>query len=243
MERDEALREEAEALEQSLWEMTAEQLVPVGAALTSALAAQGLDLPRLLAELSDEGLALAIQKRCFVPEAFVELFVNRYTNYLARWFYGWQADPELAADLKQEVFLRFLQSRLGSYRPAESFRTYLYATAYHLWVERRRRVKRSDSLEVVPEPQSKGVSPEEWAQRHELAARFQTALARLPDDERAVLELAVDGKTHDEIAAQLGRPKPWVYARLFRARRAVESELGLPPRPRDRQRGRGEPVS
>lgn len=240
---DEELRAEAESLERKLWEMTEEQLAALRSEFLARLPARGLNLTQLLGGLSDEGLALAIQKRCFVREAFVELFVNRYTDYLARWFYRWQADAEVAADLKQELFLRFLKSRLRSYQPTESFRAYLFTAAHHLWVERRRRTKRNDSLALIPELPSNNGSPEALAQGHELATRFQAALGQLPDDEREVLELAVDGKTHDEIAALLGQPKSWVYARLFRARRAVEAELGLPPRPRDRQRARGESVS
>ena len=44
----------------------------------------------LLRELSDESLALAIQKEFWWVDAFEELFVHRYEEKLIRWFYSWR---------------------------------------------------------------------------------------------------------------------------------------------------------
>jgi len=60
-------------------------------------------------------------------------------------------------------------------------------------------------------------SPSQQASRQEELLRLATALARLPDDQRRVVELHhLKGRTVAEIAAEVGRSKSAVTGLLFR---------------------------
>src|SRR5258708_1317072 len=65
-------------------------------------------------------------------------------------------------------------------------------------------------------------SPEEMARGNEELLRLATALARLPDDQRAVLELKhFQGLTLAEICEQTGLSKPSLVGLLFRGVKAL----------------------
>ena len=88
----------------------------------------------------DETLVLAIQKGFFSKLAFEELLVKRYTERLYCWFFRRGTKPELADDLKQEIFCKFWEDRIRSFDPARgSFQGFLWTTARNLWVQRVKR--------------------------------------------------------------------------------------------------------
>ncbi len=216
-----------EALDALIWEGSEDDLRRREALLSAAGSAA---LTAALRELSDESLAVAIRREFLLKPAFEELFVHRYTPYLARWFYRWGSDVHLAQDLTQQLFLRFYQRRLGSYQASDSFRAYLWKAAYHLWVEKVHRVRRPHSLDGVPEPRAGGAGPISEAEAHELEQRIETALRRLPPDPQRVLRETMNGRKAEEIAADLGLTKRAVFMHLFRARRRLEQALAAPAR-------------
>jgi len=224
----------AEFLDTLIWEETAARLKEREPHLVSQRAGC---LSEFLRELSDESLALAIQKGFLRKVAFEELFVTRYTAYLARWFYRWRTDPELALDLTQQLFVSFLASGLASFRPTGSFRAYLWQAARNLRIDVVRRRKKLCSLEGVPERTGNGTSPEHEAEGHEMEERVEAALQRLPEAQQVVLRETMKGRTADEIASALGLAKRCVFMRLFHARRQMEKELGLPTRTRQPRSG------
>jgi RNA polymerase sigma factor (sigma-70 family) len=215
-----------EALDALIWEGSEEELRPREALLS---AAGGLGLAALR-ELSDESLAVAIRRQFLLKPAFEELFVHRYTPYLARWFYRWGSDVHLAQDLTQQLFLRFYQRRLVSFQASDSFRAYLWKAAYHLWVEKVHRVRRPHSLDHVPEPPAGGAGPVGEAEARELEQRIEKALRRLPAEQQHVLRQTMNGRKAEEIATDLGLTKRAVFMHLFRARRRLEQALAAPAR-------------
>jgi RNA polymerase sigma-70 factor (ECF subfamily) len=221
----------AEVLDKLIWETAGEQFSQQERLLCGQLTRDGLRLAEVLPELSDESLALAIQKG-ILKEAFEELFVRRYEAYLARWFYGWRVAPDQAREIVQEMFLKFLTNRLASFRPTESFRAYLWRVAYNRRVDLIRRGRKACSLDGVAEPPINGAGPEQEAEGQELAERVEAALKRLPPDQEQVLRAAMDGQSADEMAAALTLPKSRIFTLLFRARRQMEQQLGLPARKR-----------
>jgi RNA polymerase sigma factor (sigma-70 family) len=224
--------------EQLIWDEVADRIAVLAPPLLSRLDAAGLRPAAVLRDLSDESLALAVQKDFLRKEAFEELLVNRYTPYLARWFYRWNTGVDQARDLMQQLFVRFLTTRLASFQPTRSFRAYLWQAARNLRVDAVRRRKKERCLDGQAEPHANGAGPVHEAEAHELEERFEEAQRRLPAAEREVLRQAMNGKTADETADALGLPKPRVFALLFRARRQIEQELGLAgrARPSDRRR-------
>jgi RNA polymerase sigma factor (sigma-70 family) len=217
----------AESLDTLVWQWPPEQLKRLEPVLPPLLATLDVGLPEVLGEISDESLALSVQKDFLLKPAFEELFVNRYTVYLHRWFFKWRTESHRVLDLTQQIFLKFLEKRLGSYKPTESFRGYLRQTAYYLWVEKVHRPRRPCGLESIPEPLASGATPESGALGREMEERIESALQRLPEEQQRVLRDTMSDKSADEIAQHMGIPKQRVFMLLFRARRRMEQELGI----------------
>jgi RNA polymerase sigma factor (sigma-70 family) len=218
-----------ELLDKLIWEETPEQLARREKDLPARLSGEGLRLRDVLQGLpSDETLALAIQKGFLYKEAFEELFVNRCQRYLLSWFYRWHHDPDLARELMQRLYCKFLEKGLPSFSPSRNFRSYLYQSAWNLSVDHARQGKRAAPLDATPEPYSKSPPPEQEAAGKEMAERLEGALHHLPASEQRVLRLTLAGRSADEISGETSLPKRRVFALLFRARRAVEHELHLP---------------
>jgi len=134
-------------------------------------------------------------------------------------------DRQLADDLLQETFYRFL--RAGAAHESESHRrNSLYRIATNLARDAgRRRVIRGpasiagDDIERVPSREDTGAA--------ERSADFTRAMARLRPRERAILWLAyAEGASHGEIAAMLGLRGSSLKPMLFRARRKLAGLLG-----------------
>ena len=63
----------------------------------------------------------------------------------------------------------------------------------------------------------------------ELLERLESALERLPEEQRTVFLLRVqDGLSYEEIAETMGTPKGTVMSRLARARMALRKYMGMP---------------
>ncbi len=102
--------------DQPIWEQTKEELESLAPQLRAVLESRAVEPRLLLRELSDESLALAIQKEFWWVDAFEELFVHRYEEKLIRWFYSWRVmNHEDVRDLVQDVYRRFLENRLESF--------------------------------------------------------------------------------------------------------------------------------
>jgi RNA polymerase sigma-70 factor (ECF subfamily) len=134
-------------------------------------------------------------------------------------------DRQLAEDLVQEAFYRFL--RAGTAYESESHRrNSLYRIATNLAVDARRRSVRrgteavaGDDIERLP-----GASSPDAAERK---ADLSRALAGLKPRERAMLWLAyAEGASHQEIAQVLGLETGSLKPMLFRARRKLAGLLG-----------------
>jgi RNA polymerase sigma factor (sigma-70 family) len=228
MERSEAIRYWAESLDALLWQWEPARLRALEPVLPELLRALGLSAGEVLAEVSDEGLALAVQKEFLLKPAFEELFVNRYTEPLHRWFLHWKADWHRVEDLTQQLLVAFYERRLRSYRPEHSFRAYLRQSAYNLWVQKTYRARQARPLEGVPEPAAAGA--EQAVLVREMERRLGEAMSRLPPEQRRVLAASMEGRTAEEIARDIGRTRRAAFMLLFRARRAVEADLGIASR-------------
>jgi RNA polymerase sigma-70 factor (ECF subfamily) len=87
----------------------------------------------------------------------------------------------------------------------------------------------SSSVQPAPVPADTGLPPEELAARNEQLLRLAAALGRLPDDQRAVLEMKhLHGLTVTEICERTGRTKSSVAGLLFRGVKALRGLLDEP---------------
>lgn len=142
-------------------------------------------------------------------------------------------DPHLAADLTADVFRAVIEAA-ATYQPARgSERGWLYGIARnHIAGDARRRARdaarrqRLAGRRLLDDDDIGRL--EERIDAAAAARALYHRLARLPEPERAVLELvAVDGLTVSEAATALGIRSGTARVRLFRARRALREA----PRP------------
>jgi RNA polymerase sigma-70 factor, ECF subfamily len=129
-------------------------------------------------------------------------------------------DPEVAADLAQEAFVR-LAREVEAGRSPESPAAWLHAVAGNLvrsWGRHRSVVERR-STEIQLRPAFG--DPETALLRDERARAMQRFLAELTSCERTALLLAAEGYTGLEIADRIGRSPGATRTLMCRARQRV----------------------
>ncbi|MBI3568841.1 MAG: sigma-70 family RNA polymerase sigma factor [Gemmatimonadetes bacterium] len=153
-------------------------------------------------------------------ERFPALF--RYLDRLC-------ADPDLAADLAQEAFVRLYERKT---MPLE-VRTWLVAVSSNLLRdERRRRSRRrrlllgraASDLMGDSEP-----SPDAGPLRAEVRQMVRAALDTLPERDAQLLLLREEGLSYREIALALGLNEVSVGTLLLRARAAFQTAMEARP--------------
>jgi RNA polymerase sigma-70 factor, ECF subfamily len=147
------------------------------------------------------------------------------------------ADPDEAADATQEVYVRVMRSVLG-FRGESTFGTWLHRVTVNVCLTALRRRSRARATGMVAGgtpfampgdemalPTSAG-APDELAVTADLAARSEAALARLPEDARAVVVLRdIEGLSTKEVAELLGVSENVVKVRLHRAHTRLRTLL------------------
>lgn len=125
-------------------------------------------------------------------------------------------DPDLAADVAQEVWIQIFKA-LPGFRGDAQFATWAHRIAVNRTLNALRRTKRMAAIEVPVEDDSASVEPE--TDRALLASSIEEAAAKLSPGARTVFLLHdVEGYTHEEIAAELGITAGGSKSQLFKAR-------------------------
>ena len=97
-----------------------------------------------LRELSDEELMTQLQTG--VVDAF-DILVDRYTERLSNYLYGFVGDEQKVSDLLQETFIRVFRNR-HSYKQVAKFSTWLYTIAGNLARSEYRKRKRDPTTSL-----------------------------------------------------------------------------------------------
>jgi RNA polymerase sigma-70 factor, ECF subfamily len=182
------------------------------------------------------GREAALVQRCAAgdEDAFADL-VAEHQRMVVQLAMNLLGDHDEALDLSQEVFLRIFCT-IHSFRGQSSLRTWIYRIAvnqarnrHRFWRRRHRadQVSLDEHVAAHGELLSGGQgTPDRILAQKELAERLQTALDRLPFDQRTAIVLReVDGLSYEEIAFSLGVAIGTVKSRLTRARQALRLEL------------------
>lgn len=167
-----------------------------------------------LSEPSDS-LANPADQPSLNREAF-RVFYSRTNRSL--WSYLMRASGrhDVADDLLQESYCRFLAAKLPEMDAAES-RSYLFKIATNLLRDR------WPSREV---PEVSSTTPQSWEHDPETRTDVRRAFEQLKPRERQLLWLAhVEGFDHREIARLTGLKAASIRVLLFRARRELASVL------------------
>jgi len=182
------------------------------------------------------GRESALVQRCAAgDEAACTELVSEHQRMVIQLAMNLLGDRDEAVDLSQEVFLRVFRT-IHRFRGQSSLRTWIYRIAvnqarnkHRFWRRRHRadQVSLDEHLATHGEFVSEGdATPERVLAQKELATRLQTALDRLPFDQRTAIVLReIDGLSYDEIAFSLGLAIGTVKSRLTRARQALRLEL------------------
>ena len=161
------------------------------------------------------------------------VFIERYQRAVVSLCTGILRDPSLAEDVTQDTFIRAWRN-LGSFK-GESGKAWILRIATNRCLDllRQRTRQATDSLDAqLYEPetlwstQTHSESPDSVAERVELSARIEAALAELPDDQRIALLMAdVLGYDYLEVAELTGAAMGTVKSRISRARARLRSIL------------------
>jgi len=168
--------------------------------------------------LDDEKVSANDERLATAARADVRAFSPLYARYavpIYRYCAVRLPSREAAEDATSEIFLRALAG-LGSYRGGR-FVAWLFQIARSVVADTYRRTRRQlpeeAALAIVdPRPE-----PGEALARRAQAADLRAAIAALPTDERAVIELQLAGWTGEQMAMALGRSIPAIKMLRYRA--------------------------
>lgn len=150
------------------------------------------------------------------------------------WSLAWRSLGDAAEDAVQDVFVD-LWTHAGRFDPSRSSEaTFVAMIARRRLIDAARKSGRRPPAFPLPEGLvNDGPDPSLTVERRDDAARAASALIALPEDQRRVLTLAIQGGlTHEQIASETGLPLGTVktHARrgLIRLREAMAAEGALP---------------
>lgn len=186
----------------------------------------------MLRALNDEELMDQFQSG--VVEAF-NILVDRYSDRLLNYLYGFVKSRAKAEDLLQETFLRVHRNR-HAYRRIARFSTWLYTIAGNLARSAYRKRKRYPTYSLTsanregeeyerPLP-DETFAPDKAAESALQDRHIQDAFDRLPDTFQEMVVLRdVQQLSYDEIAEITGVPMGTVKSRIHRGRQKLQEML------------------
>jgi len=148
---------------------------------------------------------------------------------LRRFAYSLTGSAEQGDDLVQDACLRVL-SRVQLWQPGSRLDSWMYRIAQNIWLDRVRASKVRGEVVNLDVAEGMAGSDGRVVTESELTLQaIDAALARLPDEQRALVALVcIGGASYKEAAEIAGVPIGTVMSRLARARRALHSILNRP---------------
>lgn len=157
--------------------------------------------------------------------AFIEQLFARHHNEIYVYVLRMVRDPELAADLTQDAFVKAYRGQDSLEKP-ENARAWLYQIAHRVTLDELRRRKIVRFIPWVGETHGASPSPERLAMDLRLSGDLARALERIPERQRAALILAeIHDLTGLELASVLGVSHVAARALLTRARESLRQAL------------------
>lgn len=153
-------------------------------------------------------------------EATLRRWLAEHRGILVRISRAYASGPGDDEDLLQEILLALWRA-LPSFRGESKASTWIYQVALHVALSRRRAETRRPApapLESAPEPATDGEAAA--GQRLRWSAVL-AALRRVSPTERALLLMALEGATQQDIADVLGVTANAAGVKLHRARRRL----------------------
>jgi RNA polymerase sigma-70 factor (ECF subfamily) len=179
--------------------------------------------------IEDEDRALIAGCRSGDAACYRRLY-SKYSGKVFGFARRFLSDDQHAEDVTQEVFLRVFR-KLEGFRGDARFSTWLFRVTVNSCKNKRRtldREQRFDPERFRSERKEEADPPERTLAERSLGERIDSALAGLTDEQRAVLLLkALDELSYREIGDLFGQSENQIRGKLYRARKAFRSALGV----------------
>lgn len=153
-------------------------------------------------------------------------FFDRYSKIVYSVALRVLKDTGEAEDVMQEIFVQVWQNPAAFVSGRGSLGGWLVVVARNRAIDKLRRRKPSDPVELFALPSSTNLALE--SERTLLLERIRAAMAKLPEEQRASVELAFfEGLSHAEIAEKTGDPLGTVKTRIRLALIAIRKGLSV----------------
>lgn len=166
------------------------------------------------------------QNERFDKEELVRLYEEN-NEALYRYAYRYLSDQDLAEECVSEVFSRYLQTLKSGKNPKGNMRAYLYRIAHNWVVDYYRKRKPDENLgnEILVDHRA---NPELHYSKNQIKDQLRSALLKLPEEQRMVIELHIlEEWSHEEVAEYLGKTveasRALQYRGLRKLRKTIES--------------------
>jgi len=164
-------------------------------------------------QVEAEATMLLLQRARGGDREALEILIARYLPRLQRWASGrlpiWAREVADTEDIVQETIVRTF-ARLGEFEPTRegALQAYLRQAVLNRIRDELRRVQHRLPPEALDSHSpDHGVSPFDVAVGHEMAERYEAALAQLsPEDREAIVSRVELGGTYEEVAIATGKP-------------------------------------
>jgi RNA polymerase sigma-70 factor (ECF subfamily) len=167
----------------------------------------------------------------------MERFVEEYGNHAYAFALGLTGNELDARELVQDSFVRIFD-RAAQYDASQSLESWFLTVMKNIFRDSRRRAERRLGVSLDTEITDDGLTVADAVadateeavldrlEREEDVARVRRALARLPEDARAILMMVdVEGMTYEKSAEVLGVALGTVRSRMSRARVLLRDRL------------------
>ena len=155
-----------------------------------------------------------------------KLFAEHYEG-LFRYLIRLTGDPDLAADIAQESFVRLIERKPAN----KGLRSWLYRVATNLVRDHARvRSRRLELLQESPDRTPHGDPPPSAQQALEIAETremVREALSGLNERDQSVLLMREKGFSHNEIAEAVGTTTKSVGSIIARALRKLSDRIAM----------------
>ena len=169
-------------------------------------------------------ISLATKAAVFHDQKAFGRLVVKYQSPVRRFFLTQTHGNEaLSDDLAQDTFVK-AYTRIGQFRGASSFSTWLYRIAYNIYIDHTR--AQHAAMETGHDPSFRVPPAVETGQTPSLRLDLHRALATLTDHERLCVTMQmIDGHTIEEIASVSGMAQGTVKSHLFRGKQKLANYL------------------
>ena len=173
--------------------------------------------------MEDLGLLQEIQSG---SQNAMAVFFDRYSRMVYSVALRVLNDPSEAEDVMQEIFVQIWQNPGAFVAGRGSLGGWLVVVTRNRAVDKLRRRKPSDPVELFALPSSTNLAQE--MEQAFLLEKIRAAMTKLPEEQRKSVELAFfEGLSHSEIAGKTGEPLGTIKTRIRLALIAIRKELSV----------------